>query len=293
MTQPRIGFIGVGLMGYGMARNLLDKGFPLTVMGNRNRKPVEDLVGRGATEAASPRELAADVDVVVLCVTSSAVVEQVVLGSDGIVEAAREGLCVIDASTASPDSTLMVGEKLAERGAGMLDAPLARTPKEALEGRLNTMVGGDPALFEAMKPVFEAYCENIVHVGPLGSGHKLKLVNNYLSLCNAVLVAEAVAVAEGAGVDLQKLYDIVSVGGANSGMFQMMMPHVLKGEPGGPRFTLSNAAKDLGYFQAMAEGVGRTPPVGAAARDVFASFVALGEADRLVPDLYDLMRTSA
>ncbi|WGF88874.1 NAD(P)-dependent oxidoreductase [Marinivivus vitaminiproducens] len=293
MNQPRIGFIGVGLMGYGMARNLIEKGFPLTVMANRNRKPVEDLVGRGAKEAATPRDLAANVDVVILCVTSSAVVEQVVLGTDGIVESARPDLCVIDASTASPESTVMIADKLAEKGAVMLDAPLARTPKEALEGRLNTMVGGDEALFERMKPVFAAYCENIVYIGALGSGHKLKLINNYLSLCNAALVAEAVTVAEAAGVDLQKLNDVVSVGGANSGMFQMIMPRVLRGEPGGPQFTLSNAAKDLGYFQAMAEGVGRTPPVGAAARDVFASLVALGEKDRVVPELYDLMKAGA
>jgi 3-hydroxyisobutyrate dehydrogenase-like beta-hydroxyacid dehydrogenase len=287
--RPRVGFAGLGLMGRGMARNLLDKGYPLTLLGHRRRGPIEELKARGAAEATSPAELAAANDVVILCVTSSAVVEDLIRRPDGILAGAHPGLTLIDCSTALPDSTRALGAELAARGAVMLDAPLARTPKEAQEGRLNCMVGGDPAVFERMRPVLAAFCENIVHVGPLGCGHQLKLVNNYLSLGNALIVAEAVGAASAAGLDLRKLFEIVSKGGANSAMFQMVMPYVLDAEPGAPQFSLANAHKDLGYFEAMAAAVGRPPVLRRAARRAYARLVEAGHGERMVPELFDLL----
>jgi 3-hydroxyisobutyrate dehydrogenase-like beta-hydroxyacid dehydrogenase len=180
MNPWRIGFIGVGLMGHGMAKNLVEKGFPTTVLGNRNRVPVEDLVQRGATEGRDPASVAESADIVVICVTGSPQVEAIIEGPKGVLASARDGLIVMDCSTSEPDSTARLGAALAAKGATLVDAPLARTPKEAAEGRLNVMVGAEPAVFDCVEPVLKAFAENIFHVGGPGAGHKTKLVNNFL-----------------------------------------------------------------------------------------------------------------
>src|SRR5690242_568088 len=151
--KPRIGFIGLGLMGHGMAKNLLAKGFPLTVRVHRNRKSAEDVLAAGAKEAKTSAELANASDVVILCVTGSPQVEEIVYGDGGISSVARKGLIVVDTSTAEPESTARIRDDLAPKGTLYVDAPLARTPKEAEEGRLNTMVGADEATFATLKPV--------------------------------------------------------------------------------------------------------------------------------------------
>ena len=189
MTQPRIGFIGIGMMGHGMAKNLLAKGFPLTFMVHRDRSRIADLVALGAKEAKTPAQVAAQSDVVILCVTGSPQVEQNVFGDGGLLGAARPGLTIVDTSTAEPGSTAKVRDALAAKGTTLVDAPLARTPKEAEEGRLNTMVGASEADFERLKPVFAAFCENIFHVGPPGAGHTLKLVNNFMAMTIVASIA--------------------------------------------------------------------------------------------------------
>ena len=175
MSTPRIGFIGIGMMGHGMAKNLLAKGFSLTLKANRDRSRLSDLLAAGATEAKTNADAARAADIVIICVTGSPQVEEIVFGADGLLSVAREGLIVIDTSTAEPDSTTRIREALAAKGVKFIDAPLARTPKEAEEGRLNTMVGADEATFEQIRPVLAAFCENIFHVGPAGHGHVLKL----------------------------------------------------------------------------------------------------------------------
>src|SRR5947209_542922 len=179
--KPRIGFVGLGLMGHGIAKNLVAKGFPLTVRLHRNRKPAADILAAGAKEVATYAELARVSDVVILCVTGSPQIEEIVYGEDGIMSAARDGLIVVDTSTAEPSSTAKIRNDLARKGTKYVDAPLARTPKEAEEGRLNTMVGADDATFARLKPVLSAYCENVIHVGGPGHGHMLKLVNNFIA----------------------------------------------------------------------------------------------------------------
>ena len=170
IMSRRIGFIGVGLMGHGMARNIVDKGYELTVLGHRNRKPIEDLLGRGASEAESPAALARASDILILCVPSSAGVELCVFGEDGILAGAHANLIVIDSTTAEPASTERVAKALAAKDVRFADAPLTRSPKDAEAGRLNTLVGADTELLAEIRPVLEAYCENIFHVGPVGSG---------------------------------------------------------------------------------------------------------------------------
>jgi 3-hydroxyisobutyrate dehydrogenase-like beta-hydroxyacid dehydrogenase len=260
----RIGFIGAGLMGHGMAKNIVEKGYRLIVLGHRNRAPIEDLLGRGATEAKSPAEVARASEIVILCVPSSAEVELCVLGKDGILAGADAGLIVVDSTTAEPASTERIAQALAARDVRFADAPLTRSPRDAEAGRLNALVGADAALLAEIRPVLETFCENIFHVGRTGSGHKLKLINNFLSQGTAALIAEAVTTAAKAGVDLEQLFAVVSAGGANSNVFQRMMPWVLGASDDGMAFKLKNGQKDVRYYTRLAEAVGSTAFLGAA-----------------------------
>jgi 3-hydroxyisobutyrate dehydrogenase-like beta-hydroxyacid dehydrogenase len=280
----RIGFIGAGLMGHGMARNIVEKGYPLCVLAHRNRAPVEDLLARGASEADSPAALARSSDIVILCVPSSVEVELCVLGADGILAGAHEGLIVIDCTTAEPASTERIAQALAAKNVRFADAPLTRSPKDAEAGRLNTLVGADAATLAAIRPVLETFSENVFHIGPVGSGHKLKLINNFLSQGIAALVAEAVTTATKAGLDLETMFEVVSAGGANSSVFQRFMPWVLRGESG-MVFKLKNGQKDVRYYTRLAEAVGSTAFLGEAVHQIYTLAAAQGEGESYVPAL--------
>lgn len=287
-TKLRIGFIGLGLMGHGMAKNLVGKGFPLTVLAHRNRAPVEDLLAKGAQEAKSPAELARRSDVVLLCVTGTPQVEAIVYGDDGLLGAAREGLIVVDTSTAEPASTAAIRADFVARRAEFVDAPLARTPKEAEEGRLNTMVGAEPATFARLEPVLRAYCENVIHAGPPGHGHTLKLINNFLAMSIATATAEAAAAAAKAGVSLAKLHEIVSAGAVSSGIFQLTLGKMLEsGDLSGLKFTLANAMKDLRYYTHLAESLPTPALVGEAVHQSLVNANLLGFGERYVASLLE------
>lgn len=287
MALPRIGFIGIGMMGHGMARNLLARGFPLGFVVHRDRSRLADLVAAGAREHPDAAALARDSDVVILCVSGSPQVEANVLGPAGIAAAAREGLIVIDTSTSEPGSTARLREALAARGASLVDAPLARTPKEAEEGRLNTMVGASEADFERVRPVLAAFCENIFHVGGPGAGHTLKLVNNFMAMTIAASIAEAFAVATRAGVRIDKLVEVVSQGALNSNIFQMMGRGAAEGDLTRMKFSIVNAAKDLRYYTHLAESLPVPAFIGEAAHQAFAQAVAMGLGDRLVASMIE------
>jgi 3-hydroxyisobutyrate dehydrogenase-like beta-hydroxyacid dehydrogenase len=280
----RIGFIGAGLMGHGMAKNIVEKGYPLTVLAHRNRAPIEDLLARGATEAESPAAIARASDVLILCVPSSAEVEACVFADDGILAGAHDGLIVIDCTTAEPASTERVAKALAARNVRFADAPLTRSPKDAEAGRLNTLVGADEATLAAIRPVLETFCENVFHVGPLGAGHTLKLINNFLSQGSAALIAEAVTTATKAGINLRTLFEVVSAGGANSSVFQRFMPWVL-GEESDMVFKLKNGQKDVRYYTHLAEAVGSTAFLGEAVHQIYTLAAAQGEGESYVPAL--------
>ncbi|MDQ4136430.1 MAG: NAD(P)-dependent oxidoreductase [Pseudomonadota bacterium] len=285
MTKPRIGFIGVGMMGHGMARNLVAKGFPLTVMGHRNRAPVEDLVAVGAAEGKSPADVASRSDVVILCVTGSPQVESVVYGETGLLAAARPSLVIMDCSTSEPDSSQRIFADCAARAVTFVDAPLARTPKEAAEGRLNVMVGAEAEVFAQIEPVLRAFAENIFHVGGPGAGHKTKLVNNFIAMGQAAVIAEALTAAEKAGVDLEALFRVVSVGAANSGVFQMVVSGILAGSYEGMRFGLDLARKDLRYYTHLTESLNLPSPLGEAVHQAFVQASALGLGGEMVGGL--------
>jgi 3-hydroxyisobutyrate dehydrogenase-like beta-hydroxyacid dehydrogenase len=287
MAQTPIGFIGLGMMGHGMAANLLKKGFTLAVKVNRDRSRLGDILAAGARECATNAEVANGSDIVILCVTGSPQVEEIVFGADGLLSAAREGLTVIDTSTAEPGSTGKIREALAKKGTTYVDAPLARTPKEAEEGRLNAMVGADDATFARVKPVLAAFCENIFHVGPPGAGHTLKLVNNFMALTIAASIAEAFAVASKAGVRLDKLFEVVSQGALNSPIFQMIGGGAVQGDLTRMKFSIVNAAKDLRYYTHLAESMPVASFIGEAVHQSYSQAVALGLGDRLLGSMIE------
>ena len=286
--KPRVGFIGLGLMGHGMAKNLLRKGFPLTVRVHRNRQPAEDLLAAGAREAKTHAELAQGSDIVILCVTGSPQIEEIIYADNGILGAARKGLIVVDTSTAEPASTARIRGDLGRKEVPYVDAPLARTPREAEEGRLNTMVGADDATFARLQPVLSAYCENVIHVGPPGHGHMLKLMNNFIAMAIATATAEACAACAKSGVSIKKLHEIISAGAINSGIFQMMVGKMLEGgDLSGLKFTLVNAMKDLRYYTHFAESLPVPALVGEAVHQSLVTANLLGFGDQYVASLLE------
>ncbi len=285
MTKPRIGYIGVGLMGHGAAKNIAANGYALTIMGHRNRAPVDDLVKRGAKEAKSAAEVARNSDILFLCLPSSVEVEAMVYGSGGVLEGAHAGLIVVDSTTADPNSTRRIAASLKEKGARMADAPLGRTPKEAEEGKLSTYVGGDPDVVATIKPVQQCFADTIVEVGALGMGHTLKLINNFISIGNCAVIAEAAATAAKMGVDMRKFYEVVSAGGANSKMFQMVMPWVLDGDDSQLKGPLRIAGKDLRFYTRLAEQAPAAAFIAQAVNQTLQLCNVRGHGDRFLPVL--------
>ena len=291
MTQPKptIGFIGVGLMGHGMAKNLVTKGHPLVVLGHRNREPVEHLKSLGATEAKTPRELAAQCDIVHLCVTGSPQVEANLRGPDGVIASNKRGLIVIDCSTSNPVSTLALGDELKAAGMTLVDAPLSRTPKEAEEGTLDTMVGCDDATFKTIEPVLRCWAGNVVHLGPLGLGHKMKLVNNFVAMGYAALFAEALAIARKAGLSVEQFHSVIGSGRMRCGFYDTFIQYSLNGNEEAHKFSIANAHKDMRYLANMANEVGAVNPLQAQVKNSFAAMEAAGQGQRYVPMLAEFI----
>ncbi|MEP7063974.1 MAG: NAD(P)-dependent oxidoreductase [Betaproteobacteria bacterium] len=288
MANPRIGFIGVGLMGHGIARNLVEKGFPLTLRAHRNRVPVDDLVGRGATEVKTYADVARAADIVFLCVTGAPQVEEAIAGANGIIDAARDGMIVVDTSTSEPSTTARLRDLLAKKGVRLVDAPLARTPVEAEAGKLNIMLGADDATFAELQPVLRAFCENIIHAGPPGHGIVLKLINNFIAQAICTATAEACAAAAKSGLSIRKLHEVVSAGAVNSGLFQMLVGKMLEGEKlDGLKFTLVNAAKDLRYYTHFTESMMLPSIIGEAVHQSLVTANAMGFGDKYVPSLIE------
>ncbi len=286
----RVGFIGLGAMGVGMAANVIGKGYPLTVMGHTRREPVERLLALGATEVKSPAEMRAQCDVVIVCVTTSEAVEKIVLGDDGLLAGGDNPFLLIDCGTSRPDSTLMLGAKLAEAGCSMMDVPLGRSAAAAEAGTLNMMAGGGEADFNRAKALLETMSENLFHVGELSAGHRIKLINNGYSMAVACLAAEAVATARAGNVDLKILHQVMGAGPNRSDFFDWMMESAVTGDESKLEFALKNGYKDMGYFQAMADevGVDATLPKAATAR--LKAAVDAGHGDDFVPALMRLIQ---
>lgn len=290
MATPRtIGLIGVGLMGHGIGANILAKGHALGVMAHRNRKPVEDLVAKGAREYKNPRDLVAASDMVITVVANSAQLEDIVFRADGILAGLHDGVVIADCTTAMPDSTRKIAAAVAAKGGRFVDTPMTRTPREAEAGKLGLMTGGDPATLAEIRPVLECFADLIIHCGPVGAGHTAKLVNNMLSLGYGMVTAEAIVAAKLAGVDLKALRDVVSGGGANSVMFQRLAAYAIENDNTQLRFAIANARKDVRYFNHLCESVGMASPIAQAIHQAYALAANTGHGEQFVPTMVDVI----
>lgn len=286
----RVGFVGPGLMGHGAAKHILLKGFPLAVLGHRNRAPVDDLVSRGAVEVADLAGLAAASDVVVMFLPGVAEVEATVTA---LLPLVRPGMVVVDASTGLPEATRRLGALLAARGAAMVDAPVGRTPKEAEAGRLSSMLGGDPAVVARIRPVVECYADTVVECGALGAALTVKLVNNFVSFSNAMIIGETFAAAAKLGVDLDALAAVIEAGGSNSVMFSWIVPWIREGDDSLGRGKLWMGRNVLETYRAMAKDAGAPTELADAVSRVIAGVVAAGHGERYVPTLPGILASMA
>lgn len=286
INSPSVGFIGVGLMGHGIAKNLIERGrFRLTVLGNRNRAPVEDLVRRGAKEAQSAADVARASDVIFLCLPSSTEVEAIVYGAEGLMTAMKSGTTIVDTTTADPSITRRIGADLATRGVTMLDAALGRTPREAEEGKLSTYVGGEAHVLESLRSMMASYADTIVYCGPLGAGATCKLINNSISIGMATLMSESLATAAKSGVNLAALCDVLSAGAVDGRMWQMMAPWICRGDDSHLKAPIRIVAKDLNAYAQIAEESGAAIPIARAVRQTLQLAVNLGHEDEFLPIL--------
>jgi 2-hydroxy-3-oxopropionate reductase len=293
MTKPAIGFIGLGLMGSAMVQRLLSLGYLVTVMANKSRPRVDAAVAAGATEALSAREVAAAADIVMLCMDTSASVESRMFGPDGVIAGQRDGAVIIDFGTSLPGSTKRIGADVAAKGGTYLDAPLGRTPAHAVEGKLNIMAAGDQGAFARVKPVLQDLGENVFHLGPLGAGHTIKLMNNFFGMTLAAAMSEAFATCDRAGVPRQALYDVASAGPLHSGMMDFVKAYAVDGNPDMLAFSIRNARKDVGYYAQMAEEAGAVSLIAPATERALGLAVAGGHGDDMVGQLVDVFTSLA
>lgn len=288
MTKPEIGFIGLGQMGRAMVECLQGAGHDVTVLGHRDRAGVEEALARGGHEAATGKALAATTDIVMLCVGTSAQVEARVYGQDGVLAGVKPGQVVIDFGTSLPASTLKIGADMAARGATYLDAPLGRTPAHARDGLLNIMCAGDEAGYERVKPVLDTLGENVFHLGKLGNGHTIKLINNYFAMTTACAMSEAFAAADGAGIDRQALYEVMAAGPLRSGMMDFIRNYAIDGQID-LAFSVANAAKDVGYYRQMVGDFGLVSRMSGAANATLQEAIGSGAGGLMVPEMVDWM----
>ncbi|GIK71796.1 MAG: tartronate semialdehyde reductase [Chloroflexota bacterium] len=257
--SERIGFIGLGIMGRGMAANLLKAGFELTVW-NRTATRMQDLVAQGAHAGADPADVAARSDIIITCVSDTPDVKTVILDEQGVIHGARPGALVIDCSTISPQATREIADALRAKGVFMLDAPVSGGSEGAAKGTLSIMVGGAGDQFERALPVFQAMGKTITHVGGHGAGQTVKLVNQVLVVGNCIAMCEALLFAQAGGVDLQKTYDAISQGAAGSWMFTNRAPQIIQRD-WRPGFTIDLQQKDLRLVLEAADELGAPVPV--------------------------------
>lgn len=287
MTKPTIGFLGLGLMGGAMVANLQDRGYDLVVLGNRDRTELDKAIARGAVEAKSAKEVAEKSDIVMLCMGTSNHVEGRMRGDDGVIAGLSDGKTVIDFGTSLPSSTKALGAEVAAKGAAYLDAPIGRTPAHARDGKINLMCAGDKAAFDKVQPVLAEVGENVFHLGALGNGHSIKLINNFIGQNIANAVAEGFVAADLAGVERKAVYDVMSAGPLGSAFFDFMAAYALENDDSKLEFSIQNAAKDVGYYDQMMTDAGATSVMAKGALDSLRNAVDDGMGDALVPRMID------
>ena len=287
MSDVKIGFIGLGLMGAAMVENLQARGYQLNLLANKSRTAIDAAIARGGIEMNSAKALAEASDIIMLCVDTSANVEARMRGEDGIIAGLQDGAVVVDFGTSLPASTRALAEEVAAAGGQMLDAPLGRTPAHAAEGKLNIMAAGDKAAYDKIEPVLKEMGENVFHLGASGSGHTVKLLNNFLGMSIANAVAELYAVADVQGVDRQSVYDVISAGPLHSMMMDFVSKYALEGSDEALAFSIKNGAKDIGYYAQMVEDAGGRSSLVGCANAAMQFAISNGRGDEMIPHMMD------
>lgn len=289
VSKPTIGIVGVGMMGHGIASNIQKNGWPISFLDHPGNQPTENLSENGAKTFTSLAALAAASNVVLLCVTGSPEVEAVLTSEDGILKGLQANSVVIDCSTAIPSSTIKLAEMVEQAGGRFLDAPMTRTPKEAAVGKLNLIVGGDKSVFDEHLELLQTFAENITYAGAVGSGHTLKLLHNYVSLGFTAVLAEAIASSNRSGIEPRVLQEVLANGGGAGVVLDRLTPYLLEQDVGALRFTLSNSAKDLSYYNRMCKDNEAVNMVAGSVGSLFDSEVAKGNGSEFVPVLISLL----
>ena len=287
MTKPKIGFIGLGLMGAAIVSRLQDLQYSVTVCANKSRPKIDAAVARGAIEVMTARNVAEQSDIIMLCMDTSASVEARVRGSDGLISGLKPQAVVIDFGTSLPNSTRTLGSEVTASGGFYLDAPLGRTPTHALEGKLNIMASGDKLAFDAVFDVLQDLGENVFHLGALGSGHTIKLINNFFGMTVANAMAEAFAIADIAGVDRAQMHSVMAAGPLHSGMMDFVKAYAVDDDPNQLAFVIKNAAKDVGYYTQMAQDAGVESFMSQGALTALTAAIKQGRGDEMVSQMVD------
>jgi 3-hydroxyisobutyrate dehydrogenase-like beta-hydroxyacid dehydrogenase len=290
--KPAIGLIGVGLMGHGIARNVLKHGYKLTIMEHEGNRPLDELRTLGVSTRATAAEVARESDVVILCVTGSKQVEEVMTSESGVLSGLTPGAIVIDCSTAIPGSTIRMAGLVKASGGRFIDAPMTRTAQHAHEGKLNLLVGGASETIEEVRPILSCFAENIGVVGAVGAGHKMKLLHNYVSIGFMTLLAEAAACAQRADVSAKTFVDVLASGGGGGVALERLKPYLLSKDPSALQFFISNALKDINYYREMAQETHAAREIADAVAATYSGAVEAGAGQRMVPELVSFLAES-
>lgn len=287
----KVGLVGVGLMGQGIALNLIKGGHALRFLDHPGNQPVTEIIAGGGEACSSLAELAEGCEAVILCVTGSSQVEEVLTGTGGLLGSIAPGTVILDCSTSLPESTLAMAAATERAGGAFLDAPMTRTAAHAQAGTLNLLIGGREEHLARVRPLLESFTEGVLHVGPVGTGHRLKLLHNFVSIGFMTLLAEAAAQSADAGVPPEMLVKVLAEGGGNSVALDRLKPFILESDPSGLPFALSNALKDISYYAEMSEAAEARSDVAEGVRETLLREVEKGAGDLWLPELIRLLQT--
>lgn len=287
--MERVAVLGLGIMGGGIAANLLKAGYPVTVW-NRTASKAEPLVALGAAAAATPREAAADADVVIACVGDDVASRATWLGSDGALAGAKPGAVLIETSTLTPDWVRELAALAADKGCDFLDAPMFGSREAAATGQISLAIGGDQAVFERVKPLLESFTRRLMYLGKTGTGATYKLINNMMGAVHAACAAEGLAMAEAAGLDIQAIAPLILEGPAASRMVQMKLPRMVERRYDETDFSLKWMEKDVVYAMALAEQVGVPLTIAPAALALYRRALEKGFSDEDLAVVAELFR---
>ena len=290
--RPTIGFVGLGLMGSAMVERLQELKYEVYVLANNSRKNIENAIKRGAIEVLNGYDLACKCDVLMICVNTSETVEKLIYGSNGIKKGAQKGLIIIDFGTSKPISTKNIANDLKTIGVGYLDAPLGRTPLFARQGKLNIMGAGQRDDFDRVKTILDDLGENVFYIGPSGSGHSMKLINNFMSLTTASAMSQAFAVGDLAEISRETLYKIMAAGPLHSGMMDFVKEQAINGDIK-LEFSVKNGLKDVNYFDEMINDLGFKSHVSFGIKETLVDATADGWGEKMVPELVDYFSKSS